>query len=100
MPSLWSPTNWPDRLAELQANSPDLKEAPLRRDVRSLGTLLGNVLREQAGEPLYKAVEDLRRTARIKLVSDAIATALRRDSRVLRGESLRRNARSRPQNPV
>ena len=63
MPSLWSPTNWPDRLAELQASSPDLKEAPLRRDVRSLGTLLGNVLREQAGEPLYKAVEDLRRTA-------------------------------------
>ncbi len=63
MPSLWSPTNWPDRLAELQAVTPDLKEAPLRRDVRSLGTLLGNVLREQAGEPLYKAVEDLRRTA-------------------------------------
>ena len=63
MPSLWSPTNWPNRLAELQASTPDLKEAPLRRDVRSLGTLLGNVLREQAGEPLYKAVEDLRRTA-------------------------------------
>jgi phosphoenolpyruvate carboxylase len=63
MPSLWSPTNWPDRLAELQASTPDLKEAPLRRDVRSLGTLLGNVLREQAGEPLYQAVEDLRRTA-------------------------------------
>jgi phosphoenolpyruvate carboxylase len=63
MPSLWSPTTWPDRLAELQASTPDLKEAPLRRDVRSLGTLLGNVLREQAGEPLYQAVEDLRRTA-------------------------------------
>jgi DNA-binding transcriptional LysR family regulator len=31
--------------------------------------------------------EDLRRTARIKLVSDAIAVALRRESRVLRGES-------------
>ena len=41
MPSLWTPTNWPDRLAELQASTPDLKEAPLRRDVRSLGTLLG-----------------------------------------------------------
>ncbi|MCU1320475.1 MAG: Phosphoenolpyruvate carboxylase [Acidobacteriaceae bacterium] len=63
MPSLWSPTNWPDRLAELQASTPDLKEAPLRRDVRSLGTLLGNVLREQAGDPLYEAVEALRRTA-------------------------------------
>ncbi len=39
--------------------------------------------------------EDLRRTARIKLVSDAIAAALRRESRVLRGEA-RANARSRP----
>jgi phosphoenolpyruvate carboxylase len=63
MPSLWSPTDWPKRLAELQAPTGELKEAPLRRDVRSLGTLLGEVLREQAGEPLYAAVEELRRTA-------------------------------------
>src|SRR5580692_10674286 len=63
MPSLWSPTDWPQRLAELQAPTGELKEAPLRRDVRSLGALLGEVLREQAGEPLYAAVEALRRTA-------------------------------------
>jgi phosphoenolpyruvate carboxylase len=63
MPSLWSPTDWPQRLAELQAPTGELKEAPLRRDVRSLGTLLGEVLREQAGEPLYEAVEALRRSA-------------------------------------
>jgi phosphoenolpyruvate carboxylase len=63
MPSLWSPTDWPQRLAELRAPTGELKEAPLRRDVRSLGTLLGEVLREQAGEPLYDAVEALRRTA-------------------------------------
>jgi phosphoenolpyruvate carboxylase len=63
MPSLWSPANWPQRLAELQAPTGELKEAPLRRDVRSLGMLLGEVLREQSGEPLYAAVEDLRRTA-------------------------------------
>ena len=63
MASLWSPTDWPQRLAELQAPTGDLKEAPLRRDVRSLGVLLGEVLREQAGLPLYEAVEDLRRTA-------------------------------------
>jgi phosphoenolpyruvate carboxylase len=75
MPSLWSPTNWPDRLAELQASTPDLKEAPLRRDVRSLGTLLGNVLREQAGEPLYKAVEDLRRTAIARREADKNVTS-------------------------
>jgi len=63
MASLWSPTDWQQRLAELQAPTGDLKEAPLRRDVRSLGALLGEVLREQAGLPLYEAVEDLRRTA-------------------------------------
>jgi phosphoenolpyruvate carboxylase len=63
MPSLWSPTDWPQRLAELQAPTGELKEAPLRRDVRSLGMLLGDVLREQAGDPLYEAVEALRRTA-------------------------------------
>ncbi len=35
--------------------------------------------------------EDLRRTARIRLVSDAIAAALRREARVLRGQSRRRS---------
>ncbi|HEY1966043.1 MAG TPA: phosphoenolpyruvate carboxylase, partial [Acidobacteriaceae bacterium] len=35
----------------------------MRRDVRSLGMLLGEVLREQAGGALYEAVEALRRTA-------------------------------------
>jgi phosphoenolpyruvate carboxylase len=63
MPSLWTPNDWPQRLAELQAPTGELKEAPLRRDVRSLGMLLGEVLREQAGDPLYDAVEALRRTA-------------------------------------
>ncbi|HKO19765.1 MAG TPA: phosphoenolpyruvate carboxylase, partial [Acidobacteriaceae bacterium] len=63
MPSLWSPANWPQRLAELQAPTGELKEAPLRRDVRSLGMLLGEVLREQAGVPTFEAVEELRLTA-------------------------------------
>src|SRR5580704_2809094 len=63
MSSLWTPTDWRQRLAELQAPTGELKEAPLRRDVRSLGMLLGEVLREQAGAPLYDAVEALRRTA-------------------------------------
>src|SRR5512133_1230456 len=60
MPSLWSPANWPQRLAELLAPTGDLKEAPLRRDVRSLGMLLGEVLREQAGDELFSEVESLR----------------------------------------
>ena len=63
MPSLWSPANWPQRLAELQAPTGELKEAPLRRDVRSLGMLLGEVLREQAGVATFEAVEELRLTA-------------------------------------
>jgi phosphoenolpyruvate carboxylase len=63
MPSLWKPESWSERLAELEARSGDLKEAPLRRDVRSLGMLLGEVLREQAGEALYAEVEELRQKA-------------------------------------
>ena len=60
MALLWNPESWPQRLAELEAQSGDLKEAPLRRDVRSLGTLLGIVLREQAGDELFTQVEALR----------------------------------------
>jgi phosphoenolpyruvate carboxylase len=73
MPSLWTPLNWPQRLAELQAPTGKLKEAPLRRDVRSLGVLLGEVLREQAGVPLFEAVEDLRLTAIARRAADADA---------------------------
>jgi phosphoenolpyruvate carboxylase len=75
MPSLWSPPNWPQRLAELQAPTGELKEAPLRRDVRSLGMLLGEVLREQAGPPIYDSVEELRRTAIARREGDAKSAA-------------------------
>ncbi len=71
MPSLWTPANWPQRLAELLAPTGELKEAPLRRDVRSLGMLLGEVLREQSGLPLFQAVEELRRTAIARREADA-----------------------------
>jgi phosphoenolpyruvate carboxylase len=60
MPSLWSPENWSQRLAEIESQTGDRKELPLRRDVRSLGMLLGKVLREQAGEELYEQEEILR----------------------------------------
>jgi phosphoenolpyruvate carboxylase len=63
MPSLWKPENWSERLAELEARVGDLKEVPLRRDVRSLGMLLGEVLREQAGDELFEKVEALRQSA-------------------------------------
>ena len=60
MAPLWNPESWSQRLAELEAQSGDLKDAPLRRDVRSLGTLLGDVLREQAGQEHFAQVEALR----------------------------------------
>src|SRR5271154_2429614 len=63
MTLLWKPENWPLRLAELEPRTGDIKEAPLRRDVRSLGMLLGQVLREQAGEQLFGEVEELRQIA-------------------------------------
>ena len=61
MALLWSPESWSKRLAELEANSGDLKAVPLRRDVRSLGILLGEVLREQAGDDFFELVEALRK---------------------------------------
>ena len=63
MSSHWLPTSWPERLAELLSPTDKLKTAPLRRDVRSLGMLLGQVLREQARPGIYEAVEALRQEA-------------------------------------
>jgi phosphoenolpyruvate carboxylase len=61
-PPLWGAENQTARLAELTASTTDrAKELPLRRDVRSLGVLLGRVLVEQAGELQFKTVEQLRR---------------------------------------
>lgn len=60
---LWQTDNWASRLAEVESTEPELKEAPLRRDVRSLGTLLGEVLREQVGDDFFQQVETLRRLA-------------------------------------
>jgi phosphoenolpyruvate carboxylase len=59
---LWGARDQCARLLELTAGTEDrAKEHPLRRDVRSLGILLGRVLIEQAGEPLFTTVEQLRR---------------------------------------
>jgi len=77
MPSLWTPESWPERLAELEARSGDAKQAPLRRDIRSLGALLGQVLREQAGDALFDAVENLRRTAIARRAADAAGDSAR-----------------------
>jgi len=60
MPRLWNVDDQAARLAELTSQDRELKEAPLRRDVRSLGRLLGEVLKEQVGDKLFSAVEELR----------------------------------------
>src|SRR4051812_10063485 len=39
------------------------KDAPLKEDIRLLGRLLGDVLRDQEGESVFDVVETIRRTA-------------------------------------
>ncbi len=58
---LWKADDQKARLSELTAQSGDsAKDHSLRRDVRSLGALLGRVLVEQVGPDLFKTVEELR----------------------------------------
>src|ERR1700685_3945726 len=58
---LWATGDQKGRLSELTASTSDpAKELPLRRDVRSLGMLLGRVLIEQSGQGLLDVVEHLR----------------------------------------
>jgi phosphoenolpyruvate carboxylase len=56
----WAAGDQHARLAELLGEDASLKEDPLRRDVRSLGHVLGRVIREQEGDDLFDKVEELR----------------------------------------
>jgi phosphoenolpyruvate carboxylase len=59
---LWKADDQTARLAELTARSDEpAKDNPLRRDVRSLGAVLGQVLVEQSGREVFESVEELRR---------------------------------------
>ncbi len=97
MPSQWQPSQWSDRLAELEARSGDLKQAPLRRDIRSLGALLGQVLREQAGDALFATVEDLRRIAIARREAEAAGDAAAAQQHLERAQALTREAAGDPQ---
>ncbi|HVH89332.1 MAG TPA: phosphoenolpyruvate carboxylase, partial [Terriglobales bacterium] len=57
---LWQVRDQQQHLRELIAIDGELKEAPLRRDVRNLGRILGEVIKEQAGEAVFESVERLR----------------------------------------
>ncbi|PYS37260.1 MAG: phosphoenolpyruvate carboxylase, partial [Acidobacteria bacterium] len=57
---LWAAKSQDERLRELLRDPAEIKEKPLRRDVRSLGRLLGNVIKEQEGQDLFETVEALR----------------------------------------
>jgi phosphoenolpyruvate carboxylase len=82
---LWEVEDQRERLKELTARAGEEKESPLRRDVRSLGRLLGIVLKEQSGAALFEAVEELRRlTTAQREASDAVE----RESSMARAESV------------
>ena len=56
------------------ANQASDKDAPLKEDIRLLGRLLGDVLRDQEGEAVFDVVETIRQTAvRFRREDDAEA---------------------------
>ena len=59
----WSAPDQVARLQELISADPQVKDLPLRRDVRSLGMLLGMVIKQQAGEKMFAVEEQLRQLA-------------------------------------
>ncbi len=59
----WKADDQKARLTELISTEWDVKDLPLRRDVRSLGRLLGAVILEQAGQEIFNREEELRRLA-------------------------------------
>ncbi len=59
----WSAPDQVARLQELISADPQVKDLPLRRDVRSLGMLLGQVIKQQAGKKLFDIEEQLRQLA-------------------------------------
>jgi phosphoenolpyruvate carboxylase len=88
---LWRADNQHERMEELLGATADIKEKPLRRDVRSLGQILGIVLREQEGERLFELVEKLRQlsiTARTGATAFQPARQLIRDVSVIEATKL------------
>ena len=53
----------PSQAAPRAAKASTDKDAPLKEDIRLLGRLLGDVLREQEGDAVFAVVETIRQTA-------------------------------------
>jgi phosphoenolpyruvate carboxylase len=68
---LWHADDQHRRLEELLGISTEVREEPLRRDVRSLGRLLGLVIREQEGPEFFEIVESIRKLS----ISDRAGTS-------------------------
>ena len=51
-----------ESVARLAADDPD-KDLPLRDDIRLLGRILGDTVREQEGEEVFELVEQIRRAS-------------------------------------
>ncbi len=96
-PSHWQSGRPSDRFAELEARTGELKQVPLRRDVRSLGALLGQVLREQAGAELFETVEGLRRIAIARREAEAAGDASAAQQHLQAAQALTREAARDPQ---
>jgi len=62
--------------------TPADKDAPLREDIRLLGRLLGDTLREQEGDNMYRIVEEIRQTA-VRFRRDGDTRARQRLDRLL-----------------
>ncbi len=97
MASHWQPVRWSDRFAELEARSGDLKQAPLRRDIRSLGALLGQVLREQVGDDLYATVEQLRRVTIARREAEAAGQTEAAQAYLAQAQAVTQQAARHPQ---
>src|SRR5262245_8184178 len=78
--ALWRTEDQKRRLEELLGVTPEFREEPLRRDVRSLGRLLGTVIREQEGNAFFETVEAIRKVSiseRAKTSAGSIREILR-----------------------
>ena len=72
------------------------KDLPLRDDIRLLGRILGDTVREQKGEPVFDIVERIRQTS-MRFHRDEDDAA--RDELERRSTSCRRTRRSRSSAP-